>query len=87
MFNHANRVRNLLWRLGLRHCLAKDSFGFSGGVALFWDESVDVSLLSQGDRCFDVLIKKNPLIKFLGGVHLFMESLVLRIDIFLGSSS
>lgn len=42
----ASRVRNLVWRLGLRHCLAKDSLGLSGGIAHFWDESVDVSLLS-----------------------------------------
>lgn len=55
-----SRVRNLCWRLGLRNCLAEASVGLSGGLALFWDEFVDVSLLSQGERYIDVLIKEDP---------------------------
>jgi len=56
----ASRVSNMRWRIGLRHCLALDSVGLSGGIALFWDESVDVTLLSQGERHIDVKIKKSP---------------------------
>lgn len=52
-----NRVCYLRWRLGLRNCLAVSSVGLSGGIALFWDESINVSLLSQGERHFDVLVK------------------------------
>jgi hypothetical protein len=42
-----SRVRNLKWRLGFRNCLAVSSVGLSGGLALFWDVSFDVSLLSK----------------------------------------
>jgi hypothetical protein len=41
-----SRVSNLRWSLGLRHCLSVDSVGLSGGLALFWDESINVTLLS-----------------------------------------
>ena len=56
----SDRVSNLKWRLGLRNCLAISSFGLSGGLALFWDKSLYVSLLSQGDRHIDVLITEEP---------------------------
>ncbi|PUZ51225.1 hypothetical protein GQ55_6G164300 [Panicum hallii var. hallii] len=54
----SSRVSNLKWRLGLRNSLAVSSHGLSGGLGLFWDESLDVFLLSQGERHFDVLIKE-----------------------------
>jgi hypothetical protein len=54
-----SRVRNLSWSLGLRHCLTVDSVSLSGGLALFWDESIDVTLLSQGDGYIDVTIKED----------------------------
>ncbi|KAJ1268194.1 hypothetical protein BS78_07G118600, partial [Paspalum vaginatum] len=57
---HADRVRKLNVRLGLRNCLAVSSVGLSGGLALFWDESVYVSLLGQGIRYIDVLTKEEP---------------------------
>ena len=56
----SDRVSNLKWILGLHNCLAISSVGLSGGLALFWDESLYVSLLSQGDRHIDVLIKEEP---------------------------
>jgi hypothetical protein len=56
----ANRSKNLRWKLGLKHCLAIDSDGLSGGLALFWDEHLNVSLLSQGQRYIDVLVYENP---------------------------
>ena len=42
----ANRCKNLRWKLGLKNCLAVDSDGLSGGLVLFWDENINVSLLS-----------------------------------------
>ena len=44
----------------MKNCLAIDSDGFSGGIALFWDEYINVSLLSQGERYIDVLVVENP---------------------------
>lgn len=43
----ASRVSNLRWRLGFRNCLPVSSSGLSGGLALFWDDSIKVNLLSQ----------------------------------------
>ncbi|CAN6234585.1 unnamed protein product [Urochloa humidicola] len=50
----SNRSSNFRWRLGLRHSLAVSSDGLSGGLVLFWDESINVTLLSQGERYIDV---------------------------------
>jgi hypothetical protein len=55
-----NRSSNLHWRLGLRTCLAVSSDGLSGGLALFWDDSISVSLLSKGERHIDVVITEHP---------------------------
>jgi hypothetical protein len=40
--------------------MAVDSVGLSGGLALFWDESINVTLLSQGERYLDVTIQEDP---------------------------
>ena len=56
----ANRVKNLRWKLGLKNCLAANSDGLSGGLVLFWDENISVTLLSQGERYIDVLVVENP---------------------------
>ena len=56
----ANRCKNLRWKLGLKNCLAVDSDGLSGGLVLFWDEHINVSLLSQGERYIKVLVCDNP---------------------------
>jgi hypothetical protein len=55
-----SRVSSLRWSFGLRNCLSIDSVGLSGGLALFWDESINVTLLSQGECYFDVVIKEDP---------------------------
>jgi len=56
----ANRSKNLRWKLGLKNCLGVDCNGLSGGLALFWDDSICVSLLSQGERYIDVLVSDGP---------------------------
>jgi hypothetical protein len=50
----------LRWILGLKCCLAVDSKGKSGGLALFWDENIQVDLLSIDERYIDVSIKEDP---------------------------
>ena len=55
-----SRVKNLRWRLGLKGCLAIDSRGKRGGLALFWDENTQVNLLSINDRYIDVSICDCP---------------------------
>ena len=44
-----SRVKSLRWRLGLKGCLAVDSHGKRGGIALFWDENILIDLLSMGE--------------------------------------
>jgi hypothetical protein len=51
-------MKNLKWRLGLKNCIAVDSDGNSGGLALYWDESISVTLLGMCDRLIDVQVKE-----------------------------
>ena len=53
-------VANLRWRLGLKYCITVDSMGTGGGLALFWHESVEVSLIEKHQRYIDVHVKENP---------------------------
>jgi hypothetical protein len=54
-----SRVKNLRWRFGLKGCLAVDSKGKRGGLALFWDENIQVDLLTIDDRYIDVFVREN----------------------------
>jgi hypothetical protein len=56
-----SRVKNLRWRLGLKGCLAVDSRGKLGGLALFWDENIRVDLSAIDDRYIDVSVLEDPL--------------------------
>jgi hypothetical protein len=47
-------IANLRWRLGLKNCIAVDSDGRSGGLALFWHEFVEVYLIEKNFRYIDV---------------------------------
>jgi hypothetical protein len=53
---HSDRVRNLNSRLGLNKCFVVDGQGKGGGIALFWDESIKISILSYGLHHIDTLI-------------------------------
>jgi hypothetical protein len=53
-------MKNLRSRLGLKGCLAVDSRGKRGGLALFWDENIQVKLLSIDERYIDVFMQDDP---------------------------
>jgi len=54
------RVANLRWRLGLKNCITVDSVRSGGRLALFWHESVDVSLIEKHQRYIDVHVRESP---------------------------
>ena len=54
------RKQNLRWRLGLKGCLARSCVGRSGGIALFWDESLVVNLITIADKVIDVTVQEDP---------------------------
>jgi hypothetical protein len=47
---------SLRWRLGLKHCVSFIDEGKGGGVALFWDESIEVELFKINSRIIVVMI-------------------------------
>ena len=51
------RVLNLGKKLGLKCGVAVDSRGSSGGLALLWDEEMDITLNSMSLGHIDVLVK------------------------------
>ena len=52
----SNRVENLRWRLGLKGFHGVCSDGRSGGLALFWDKSLSVTVLDSCQRYIDVSV-------------------------------
>lgn len=54
-------MKILRWCLDSKGCLAIDSHGKSGALVLFWDESIQVNLLSIEHRYIDVCIADDPL--------------------------
>jgi hypothetical protein len=51
-----DKVCNIRFRLGLNKCFIVDGHGKGGGLALFWDESINVEILSYGLHHIDTLI-------------------------------
>ncbi|KAG2613942.1 hypothetical protein PVAP13_4KG383101 [Panicum virgatum] len=54
------RMQNLRWRLGLKGCLARSCVGRSDGIALFWDESLVVNLITIADKVINVTVHEDP---------------------------
>jgi hypothetical protein len=54
------RMKNLRWRIGLKGCLSVGNDGNSGGIALFWDESISVKLIGMCNRLIDVTVQETP---------------------------
>ena len=55
-----DQMRSLRWRLGLKGCLARRCVGRSGGIALFWEESLLVDLITISDKVIDVSVREEP---------------------------
>jgi len=53
-------MKALRWRLGLKGCLARSCVGRSGGIALFWDESLKVDPITISNKLIDVEILGYP---------------------------
>ncbi len=56
----ADRIRRLLNRLGLRGFAGVDSDGMSGGLALYWNESVNVEIKALCERYIDAYVRLSP---------------------------
>src|SRR5438128_2581799 len=54
------RMKRLRSCLGLKGFVGVDCNGFSGGLALFWHESVDVDVKVLCDRYIDVWMRVSP---------------------------
>lgn len=54
------QMKKLRWRLGLKGCLARSCIGKSGGIALFWDESLSVDLITISNKLIDVSVQESP---------------------------
>ena len=54
-----NKVQNIKWRLGLEGFCGVSTNGLSGGLALYWDETLQVSVLDSCSRYIDVMIIDN----------------------------
>lgn len=54
------QMKQIWWRLGLKGCLDKSNVQRSGGVALFWEESLMVNLITILDKVIDVLLQEYP---------------------------
>ena len=52
--------KRMRWRLGLKRCLARSSVGKSGGIALFWEESLRVDLITISNKLIDVQVQDDP---------------------------
>jgi hypothetical protein len=50
------RVSNIRLRIGMNHNFAMDGVGKGGGLALFWDDSIKVTILSDGLHHIDSII-------------------------------
>jgi hypothetical protein len=53
----AQRAMNLRWRLSLKNSVGVDSVGHSGGLVLFWHESLEVILLGMNQHLIDIQVK------------------------------
>jgi hypothetical protein len=53
--HHRDRVSNLRYRIGLKNAFVVDGQG-KGGLVLYWDDSIKLTVLSYGVHFIDTLI-------------------------------
>jgi hypothetical protein len=51
-----DRVRNIRVRMGMNNCFVVDGQGKVGRLALYWDDSIKIIILSYGLHHIDVII-------------------------------
>lgn len=44
------RIKELRGRLGLKNCITQIGKGKSAGIALYWDDQIEIEVLSEGPR-------------------------------------
>jgi hypothetical protein len=65
------RVSNLRFRLGLNNSFVVDGVGKGGGLALFWDDSINIDLLSYGLHHIDTMVSSSELHLRWGGTFVY----------------
>lgn len=55
--------------LGFLHCVTVPPVGLSGGLALFWQQHVDMSILFQSPNLVDCYVKINEVCFYLSFVY------------------
>jgi hypothetical protein len=70
---HNDRVSNLRFRLGLNKSFVVDSVGKGGGLALFWDDTIKIDILSYGLHYIDTKIWSSDLKKGWRGTFVYRE--------------
>ncbi|KAL9686603.1 hypothetical protein QQ045_030996 [Rhodiola kirilowii] len=57
MKKRVSEWESLKWKLGLRNCFPVSCKGRAGGLALLWDDSLDVQVVSFSQNHIDVVVK------------------------------
>jgi hypothetical protein len=68
---HKDRVSNLRFRLGLNTSFVVDDVGKGGGLALFWDDTIKIDILSYGLHYIDTKIWSSGLKKGWRGTFVY----------------
>ena len=69
--DYVNKLRR---RLGLKHCISHVGDVQGAGIALFYDEEVELKEIANGPRYIDVLIRLNPTVVQWRGTFVYGET-------------
>lgn len=68
------RVENLRFRIGMKHCFQAKDDGKGGGIALYWSDDITVDLLSFNSHYIDVHISGGPYDHMWRGTFIYGEA-------------